>query len=463
MPDLRPGVRFPGPPPEEALESFRRRGLEPGFSYGEVWREEHALALIVAKTLEMDLLADVRAEIAQAIAEGRTIEQFQNDLTPILRERGWWGKEETKDPMTGKSVPAQPGGSNRLRAIYRSNLRAARAAGQWDRAQRTKKTHPYFLYELGPGEKQCDRHRAWAGTILPVDDPWWDDHFPPNGRDCECRVRRIGAAEAERRGGVTARPPRNARTMTNSRTGTKIEVDTGLDPAWASNPGKFRGKILMEHLRGKIESDPAAGRVVMEGMLGGPLFQGLRQRPFASLPTGFLGAGTRRALGAKNPLVEFPEEIIHKQEGRWTKRKNEKKGGHPDLTPEDYRLLPRLIENPQLILRYQPARRIPEEDLAHRLNLISEVGDRCYNVVVGTGKVPGDPGRAGLITFHYLKEGRPYVDEMIRQAETGAQGQEVLRNALPPRTRKGGGTAPGSPTGSLDGIRQPPHGAKPLP
>lgn len=429
MPDRRPGFRFPGPPPEE--ESFRRRGFEPGFSAREAWLEEHTLAFIVAKALEMDLVEDLRAEIAQAIAEGRTVAEFQNDLTPILRKRGWWGKEETKDPKTGKSVPAQPGGPNRLRAIYRSNLRAARAAGQWDRAQRTKKTHPCFLYEPGPGEKHCDRHRARAGTVLPVDDPWWDDHFPPNGRGCTCRVRRIGEAEADRRGGVTARPPRDARTMTDPRTGTKIEVDRGLDPARASNPGKFRGRILMEHLRGKIESDPAAGRVVMERILGGPLFHELRRRPFASLPTGFLGSLTQRALGATNPLVEFPERIVHKQEGRWPGG-----GGHPELTPEEYRLLPRLIAEPEVILRYQPARRIPEEDLARRLNLISEVGDRCYKVVVGTGKVPGDPGRAGLITFHYLKGGRPYVDEMIRRAETGAHGQEVLRNALPQRKRK---------------------------
>ena len=451
MADRRPGFRFPGPPPKEALDYFRERDLRPGFSYRDVWLEEHAHAFTVAKAMEMDLLADIRAEIDRAIAEGRTLAQFQKDLTPILRKRGWWGKT---DPKTGETVPAQPGSPNRLRAIYRSNLLAARAAGQWDRAQRTKKTHPCFLYELGPGEKQCDRHRAWAGTILPVDDPWWDDHFPPNGRDCECRVLQISEAEAERRGGATARPPRNARTMTNPRTGMRFQVDRGLDPAWASNPGKFRGRILMEHLRGKIESDPAAGRVVMERILGGPLFQALRRRPFASLPTGFLGSMTQRALGAKNPLVEFPEKIVHKQEGRQSGSR-----GHPGLTPEEYRLLPRLIENPQVVLRYQPARPIPEDRLALRLNLISEVDGIHYNAVVG--RFENDPARVGLITFHQLDGGRNWVEHLIAKAATGKHGQSVLLNRLPPR--RGDGAAPGSPTGSLDGIRQPPHGAKPLP
>lgn len=212
-------------------------------------------------------------------------------------------------------------------------------------------------------------------------------------------------------------------------------MDEPSDPAGASsNPGGSRRSVLrafLERLRGRVEADPEGGRLLMERVLGGPIFAALRREPRGSLPVGFLGEMTRRALGAATRLVEFPEKIVYKQEGRWRGG-----GGHPELTPEDYRLLPRLIAEPQVILRYQPGRRIPREDLARRLNLISEVDDRCYNVVVGTGKVPGDSGRAGLITFHPLRGGRAYVDEMIRQAETGADGQEVLRNTLRPRTQK---------------------------
>ena len=455
----RPGFRFPGPPPKEALDYFRGRALWPGFSFRDVWHYEHAYAFTVAKAMEMDLLKDIRSEIDKAIAEGRTLRQFQKDLTPILQKKGWWGRKAMTDPKTGKVVQAQLGSPRRLRTIYQSNLRAARAAGQWDRAQRTKKTHPYFLYELGPSKEHRDQHRAWAGTLLPVDDPWWDDHFPPNGWGCKCRVRQVSKAEAERRGGPTPRPPRNARTMTNRRTGMRFEVDQGLDPAWASNPGKFRGQTLMEHLRGKIESDPATGRVVMEQVYGGPLFQGLRERPFTSLPAGFLGDRTRRALGAENPLVEFPEEIVHKQEGRWKTKKKQEKGGHPDLTPEDYRLLPRLIEYPQVVMRYQPARPISKEELALRLNLISEVDGVSYNAVVG--RMKDDPAKVALITFHKIDGGREWVEQKIEKAATGEHGQRVFRNRLPPRKRDG--AAPGSPTGSLDGIRQPPHGTKPLP
>ena len=40
-----------------------------------------------------------------------------------------------------------------------------------------------------------------AGTLLPVDDPWWQTHYPPNGWGCKCWVRQVSRREAERLGG----------------------------------------------------------------------------------------------------------------------------------------------------------------------------------------------------------------------------------------------------------------------
>ena len=413
MADRRPGFRFPGPVPKEALDYFRERDLRPGFSYRDVWLEEHAYAFTVAKAMEMDLLADVRAEIDQAIAEGRTVAQFRKDLTPILRKRGWWGKKDLRDPKTGKTVQAQLGGPNRLRAIYRSNLLAARAAGQWDRAQRTKKTHPCFLYEPGLGEKQCDRHRAWAGTILPVDDPWWDDHFPPNGRDCECRVRQIGEAEAERRGGVTARPPRDARTITNPRTGMKVEVDRGLDPAWASNPGKFRGKIVMDHLNGTIEAaDPSDARAAVLSVRESPIsrFFHRQARTFAQenpeiakaerveiedqafknrlghLPVALFGDRARAKL---KPLTEpkvTPTRLVLLSPENAVKQV----GHHPTIGMSDYRFLDEMIEKGETF----------ESRKAHHLLFFRRFNGQLYEAVVKQTR----NNELFLLSFHRARE-----------------------------------------------------------
>ena len=305
----RPGFQFPGPPPKEALEYFRHRGFKPGFSYRDVWLEEHALGFTVAKAMEIDLLKDIRAEIDKAIAEGRTLRQFQKDLTPILQKKGWWGKKAMEDPETGEIVQAQLGSPRRLRTIYQSNLRAARAAGQWDRAQRTKKVRPYFLYALGPSKERRKEHEAWAGTILPVDDPWWNDHFPPNGWGCKCRVRQISEAEAKRRGGETSRPPRDMYLRKDPRTGRFHVFDRGVDPAWATNPGKYRGRVLAGHLHDRVD---AAGHELAEAahrslMKKSPLLEGFHQQ--------IADYGQRHPKEARAEKVEIKDRVFKERLG----------------------------------------------------------------------------------------------------------------------------------------------------
>ena len=372
----RPGFQFPAPAPREALEYFRFRGLKTGFDYRDVWREEHALAFTVAKAMEVDLLKDIRAEIDKAIAEGRTLRQFQKDLTPILQKRGWWGKKEMKDPKTGKLVQSQLGSPRRLRTIYRANLRAARAAGQWDRAQRTKKVRPYFLYALGPSKEHREEHRAWAGTLLPVDDPWWDDHFPPNGWGCKCRVRQISAAEAERRGGVTKPPPRKEVSWWNKRAGRFEKADEGLDPAWATNPGKHRARGPMGYLNEKLDdADRSVARTVIDSVLDSPILTRFRAKPRGDLPGGMVEPRVQREWKSKTLLARLPDRIMDKQEGR---HPNPRHRGHAELTNEDYRRLPDIIEKPDHVF---VAESTPPEHREHRLNFFREVDGHRYLLV----------------------------------------------------------------------------------
>ena len=177
----RPGFAFPGPPPKEALDFFRAKDLRVGFDHRDVWLEEHTHAFTVAKAMRLDLLDDIRGAVDKAMAEGQTFRQFQKELAPALERRGWWGKKTVRDPQTGRLVQAQLGSPRRLRVIYDANVRSARAAGQWERVQRTKRALPYLLYQLGPSRTHRDEHVAWAGTLLPADDPWWDTHWTPNG------------------------------------------------------------------------------------------------------------------------------------------------------------------------------------------------------------------------------------------------------------------------------------------
>lgn len=251
-----PDFAFPGPAPKEALAFFRAKGLAPSFSWLDVGAQEHALAFTVAKSAGFDILADVKAALAEHLESGGTLRTFSKRLAPVLQEKGWWGVAEAEDPDTpGSKRLAQLGSPHRLRTIFEANMRSARAAGQWQRIQRTKRTHPYLRYGRSSSVERRQEHAGWEGTILPADDPWWDTHFPPNAWGCKCVVRQISAAEAARLGGQTQRPPLRLEPWTNPRTGKTIAVDRGLDPSWSNNPGRDRERALAEALeRSRQES-----------------------------------------------------------------------------------------------------------------------------------------------------------------------------------------------------------------
>ena len=240
----KPGYSFPGTVPKQALEFFRGKDLKiPAFHHLDVFRKQHVAAFTVSKAMQGDILVDVQQSLDKSLAEGKTYRHFAAQLTPTLQAKGWWGRKEMVDPKTGETVEVELGSPRRLKTIYRTNLRTARSAGAWDRIQRTKKTHPFLIYELGPSENHRPEHVAWKGTLLPADDPWWDTHYGPNGWGCKCRARQISKAEADRLGGPTPRPPLDPVQWTNKRTGETSMVPRGIDPGWDYNPGKVRQSL----------------------------------------------------------------------------------------------------------------------------------------------------------------------------------------------------------------------------
>lgn len=245
----KPGYAFGAGPPPEVLGFLRNKGWAPAFSYMDVWGEEHAYAFTVAKAMEMDVLKAIKEALETALEQGLPYERFQRDLMPRLVELGWWGVKSMEDPMTGQADLVQLGSPRRLKTIYRANIRTARAAGQWERAQRTKDALPYFTYELGPSENHRPAHAAMAGTTLPIDDPTWNSWMPPNGWGCKCRVRQVGDVQVRREGLTVGPAPKISRgEWRNRRTGEITSVVQGIDPGWDTNPGKSRRQTLDRHL-----------------------------------------------------------------------------------------------------------------------------------------------------------------------------------------------------------------------
>jgi hypothetical protein len=247
--------------PKEALAYLKNKNLKPSFSYKDVWHEEHATAFTVAKAMQLDVLADLHNAVIEAMEKGQSFESFKKNIKPVLQQKGWWGKKDMTDPLTGKTANAQLGSDRRLQTIYRINMRSAYQKGQYERAMASD-LHPYLMYRIGPSVHHRKEHESWDGLILPKDDPWWDSHFPPNGWGCKCYTRAITEARKKQYeengiptapnldgtggGNVPARtqaPPVKYKTYFNERKGTLERVPEGVDPAFNWNQGKTDRRV----------------------------------------------------------------------------------------------------------------------------------------------------------------------------------------------------------------------------
>jgi hypothetical protein len=397
-----------GPVPQEALDYVRRKELRVGFDYRDVWLDEHAQHFTVAKVTQADVLGTLKSSFEQALERGESLATWSKNLQPELERAGWWGAREVVDTGTGEVTTTNLSSPYRLRTIYETNMRTARAAGQWQRIQRTKHALPYLIYQLGPSIEHRPEHASWAGTTLPADDPWWSTHMTPNGWGCKCNVRQVGPAEFDRLkrdglsspvvvekpdGGLstvqeisngvptgrlqmerkpirTQAPPSPTKPWVNQRTGETERIPVGIDPGFNNNPGAvFRTDQVARQYSQTLTRLPSD--------IGAESFDLVRPRVLPVLERDFAAWGrqvlsskrptqTARVVGALKPdvveqlgkrqlvpksaaIVVRDSELLHA--GRDAKAQSVTADGKPrGFTAEELLELPALLDLPQAVL-----------------------------------------------------------------------------------------------------------------
>ena len=313
MPRLIPAGNLP----RAAIRYLRQKGRRPSGHWTDVWREEHAVAFTVAQMARDAMLGEVQQALVDALRDGETMESFRGRLGPWLEQRGWAPRGR------GGDIPT------RLERIYRTNLRTARAAGQWDRISRNAELLPYLVYELGPSEQHREEHAAWAGLCLEVGDPFWNTHYPPNGWGCKCRVRQVAEPP---RGSTTTAPEIELREWTNPATGQVRRVARGIDPGWDYHVGAQRTLgVNLGWLRRVERAARDRGRAAAARMVGrhveGPGYRWFVGRPrttetarleaapdlVEATPVGVLPDAAAAELGARSPVVRLTEPAMHAQ------------------------------------------------------------------------------------------------------------------------------------------------------
>lgn len=222
MPEVQPFAADP----EAAIAFLRDKTELPTETWTDIWQEMHSRAFVVAGANTDAIVADFHDAVSRAIAEGRTIEQFREDFDRIVAAHGW----------------SYNGGRGwRSRVIFETNLRSAYNAGRWKEAQDARRTRPWLRYVAVMDERTRPEHAAWHDTVLHIDDPWWDTHFPPNGWGCRCTVQSLNDRDLKRYGLTPAKQPppgeTEQRTVNTPRGPVTVTVPVGIDPGFAYNPG----------------------------------------------------------------------------------------------------------------------------------------------------------------------------------------------------------------------------------
>lgn len=332
-------------PPTDTVRAWQERdALRPTINWSEMMHEEHAVYFTVSKIAKLELLAKMQQSLDSAIRDGGTYEQWKANILPELQKAGWWGVVQDKS-LTGTD-DAIVVNDRRLRNIYRTNIRMSIAAGRWRKYQREKELFPYLRY-LSDHYRKHPRlnHQSWHGIILPVDHPAWQWLFPPNGWGCNCRVEQVSEARMRRKGWTVSEPPNPGTFIFETADGREIDVPKGVQPGFGYNPGTAHLRVVAERATKGIQDAldaglDAAAQATLREIVADAAFEQFAGLPEGAFPVAILTPPQQQQIAAQSRIVMMPAGVYRKQIGLAPQIS----AGHPELTLDNYRLLPDLVD-----------------------------------------------------------------------------------------------------------------------
>lgn len=293
-------------PPKEAIAFLEGKGLRITFNWDEMLDEAQARAFTVAKAMRLDVLQDIRTGVLDALAAGKTLRQFEQELTPLLQAKGWWGKQIVVDG-DGQAQEVQLGSPRRLKTIYQTNLQSAYMAGR-TLAQQEATSFPYLMYVAVLDGRSRASHAALNGKIWRKDDPVWAAITPVNGYNCRCRTRALTPGQLKREGLSLSEPPvvstRELPDGKGIQTGVTVKDSKGktttmwVDPGFDSSPlaGHPMDKLLARNATDAL-GDAAGFDLVRKAVLSPT-----RLKAWGAFVENTFDSGIRNAKG--DPVIQ---------------------------------------------------------------------------------------------------------------------------------------------------------------
>jgi len=110
-----------------------------------------------------------------------------------------------------------------LQTEYSTAVRSARQAAKLKKYEAVKHIYPNLEFTPSTAATPREEHKEYYGTILPIEDPWWDSHTPPLDWGCECGIRNTD----------------------KDVTGVPVDI-ASVDPVFDNNPGKTAEIVNMK-------------------------------------------------------------------------------------------------------------------------------------------------------------------------------------------------------------------------
>lgn len=184
---------LPEPSPNaylQAVDWFRQRVPMTESDFARLEAHAHERAFTVAGVAQIDLVQDVWSALDKALAQGDTLEDFQDAVSTRLSEA--WGGE-------------QPW---RVETVMRTNLQHAYSRGRWEQQSDpdVKELRPFWEFSAIMDLRTTEVCRVCEGTVLNADDPWWQQHNPPLHHQCRSTVISLTPEQAKARGVAVEAP-----------------------------------------------------------------------------------------------------------------------------------------------------------------------------------------------------------------------------------------------------------------
>ena len=408
-------------PPEGALRYFDSLNLPLPANAGEAIAQTAAKARSIAGIYQQEIVGDLLNSLRQSAAEGTPFATWRKNALAMLRERGL-ALDKAGD-MVQQSTGEVVGTGltrHRLQTIFQTQMTNARMASLWQKLQENKDARPYLQYSAINDARTRPAHRALDNVVYPIDDPFWDYFYPPNGFRCRCHVMALAPRDVARAGlTVSHSSPEQFSEMviTNrkgqSHTRTRITLADGRsftpDKGFDNNVGKNHlaqlGQLQMERA---VDLPPRLASMAVGEALKDPAFsqaiaQQFRER-FDYLQNHF-GSNQMLHIGVLSPSVLdaldkrglMPQSaVISMGDADITHAMREGKIARGQALPDDVlREIPTLLQNPDAVYlqtnKNKPVLWFVYETEKGKLVLLLDRADkksqRKMNIVITGGKI----------------------------------------------------------------------------